>query len=144
MNSITSVMCESTEHALCVCQCQTRLGISRLDSLVQKLFDQGISKSTQSVYRSGWQQYIKFCREHDQPPLPLSEHTLCQFAAVMSQSVTWKTVRVYLSALHFFQIRAGLPDPSLSSFPHLTYMEYTESPQITYDKNVFPSLWTYS
>lgn len=40
----------------------------------------------------------------------------------MSQSVTWKTIRIYLSALRFSQIRAGLNDPSLSSFPRLTYI----------------------
>lgn len=40
----------------------------------------------------------------------------------MSQSVTWKTIRSYLSALRFFQIRAGYPDASLSSFPRLTYV----------------------
>lgn len=40
----------------------------------------------------------------------------------MSQSVSWKTIRVYISALRFFQIRAGLPDPSFSSFPRLTYI----------------------
>jgi len=56
------------------------------------------------------------------PPLPLSEHILCRFAAVMSQTVTWGTIRSYLSALRFFQIRCGLPDPFLSSLPHLTYV----------------------
>ena len=84
--------------------------------------DQGIARSTQAVYRSGWKRYSKFCQEHSQPPLPLSEHTLCQFTAVMSQEVTWKTIRIYLSALRFFQIRARLPDPSLFSFPRLTYV----------------------
>ena len=86
-----------------------------MDSFVQELMDQGISKSTQSVYRSVWQQYCKFCHKHKHLPLPLAEHILCQFAAVMSQSVTWRTIRIYLSALYFYQIRAGLPDPFLSS-----------------------------
>ena len=40
----------------------------------------------------------------------------------MSRTVTWGTIRVYLSALRFFQIRVGLPDPSLSAFPRLTYV----------------------
>ena len=41
---------------------------------------------------------------------------------MMSRSVAWGTVKSYLCALRFFQIRAGLPDPSLSSFPRLTYV----------------------
>lgn len=98
------------------------MGISRVDAAVQNLLDEGISRSTQSVYRSGWRQYIKFCTEHSHPPLPLSEHTLCQFAAVMSQSVSWGTIRSYLSGLRFFQIRAGLPDPSFTSYPRLNYV----------------------
>ena len=40
----------------------------------------------------------------------------------MSQSVTWGTIKSYLSALRFFQIRAGGPDPSLSTFPRLCYV----------------------
>ena len=40
----------------------------------------------------------------------------------MSESVTWDTVRSYLSALRFYQIAAGLPDPSMSSFPRLNYI----------------------
>lgn len=40
----------------------------------------------------------------------------------MSQSVTWRTIRIYLSALRFYQVHSGLPDPSLSTFPRLTYV----------------------
>ena len=54
-------------------------------------------------------------------PTP-SEQNLCRFAAILSQTVAWKTIRIYLSALRYFQIRAGLPDPSLSSFPQLNYV----------------------
>ena len=93
-----------------------------MDSLVQELIDNGISKATQATYKSGWYQYTKFCTHHSHPPLPLSEHVVCQFAALMSQSVSWKTIRVYVSALRYFQIRAGLPDPSFSAFPRLSYI----------------------
>ena len=40
----------------------------------------------------------------------------------MSRTVTWGTIRTYMSALRCFQIRAGLHDPALSSFPRLTYV----------------------
>lgn len=40
----------------------------------------------------------------------------------MSQKVGWGTIRSYLSALRFFQIRAGLPDPSLADSPRLSYV----------------------
>ena len=41
---------------------------------------------------------------------------------MMSRTVTWGTIKSYLSALRFFQIRSGLPDPSLSPTPRLTYV----------------------
>jgi len=84
--------------------------------------DAGIFRATYAVYKSGWHQYSCFCSQWNHPPLPLSEHTLCQFAALMAQSVGWGTIRSYLSALRYFQIRAGLPDPSLAAFPRLTYV----------------------
>ena len=93
-----------------------------MDNLVQELFEQGISKATFAVYRSGWRHYVQFCSTIAHPPLPLTEDTLCRFAAMMSQTVAWGTVRIYISALRYFQIRAGLPDPSVSSFPRLSYV----------------------
>ena len=41
----------------------------------------------------------------------------CIILTSLPHTVTWRTVRSYLAALRFYQIRAGLPDPSLSSFP---------------------------
>ena len=86
------------------------------------LFNLGISAATQAVYQSGWWQYARFCSKFNLAPLPLIEHTLCLFAASLSESVGWGTIRSYLSALRFYQISSGLPDPSTSSFPRLTYL----------------------
>ena len=86
------------------------MGITRVNQLVQDFLDQGIAKSTKAVYQSGWQQYPQFCSKHHRPSLPLHESTLSQFAVVMAQTVSRGTIRVYLSALRFFQIRAGLSD----------------------------------
>lgn len=101
---------------------ETRLGLQRLDQGISRLFDQGISESTRATYQSGWRQYIKFCEKFHLPTLPLTEHTLCQFLRFLSNSVCWGTIRSYLSALRFWQIRAGFHDPSLSSFPRLEYV----------------------
>ena len=68
------------------------------------------------------QRYSRFCANFDLSPLPLIEHTLCQFVAFLSDSVGWGTIRSYLSALRFYQISSGLPDPSSSSFPRLSYV----------------------
>ena len=44
------------------------------------------------------------------------------FAAYLSQSVSASTVRSYLCAIRFYQIRAGLPDPALPSSSKLSYI----------------------
>ena len=55
-------------------------------------------------------------------PLPLTEYTQTHFITHLSLSVNWTTIRSYLSALRFFQIRAGLPDPSLTTSPKIPYL----------------------
>ena len=65
---------------------------------------------------------MNFCQKYKHTPLPLCEHTVCQFAAVLSESVGWGTIRSYISALRYYQIRAGFPDPSVASYPKLCYV----------------------
>ena len=99
------------------------LGLQRLDSTVQALISQGIAESTSAVYRTGWRQYSRFCDDkYSLPPLPLTESNVCLFAADVSESVGWGTIRSYLSGLRFYQITAGLPDPALASLPMLAYL----------------------
>ena len=52
----------------------------------------------------------------------MTEHSQTAFAAYLSRSVSAKTIRSYLCALRFHQIRAGLPDPALRSSPTLPYV----------------------
>ena len=56
-------------------------------------------------------------------PFPLSELVLGRYVAYLaSKSMSYVSIRVYLSGLRFMQIAYGLPDPSLSSFCHLEYV----------------------
>ena len=47
---------------------------------------------------------------------------MCRFAVFLAESISWGTIRSYISALRFYQISVGLPDPSIASFPRLTYL----------------------
>ena len=73
----------------------------------------------QNDTKSGWRQYASFCTKFGFSPLPLTEYTLCQFAANLADPVDWETIRLYLSTFRFAQISKGFPDPSFSSFPRL-------------------------
>ena len=86
---------------------EARLGLQRLDEAVCELFSQGLAESTRAVYRSGWRQYTRFCHKFSISPLPVHEHPICQFAADLSASVGWGTIRSYLSAVRFYQISAA-------------------------------------
>ena len=99
-----------------------RLGLQRLDIHIYSLIDQGSSQATRAVYRSGWRRYTSFGTRFHLRPLPLTEHTLCHFAASLADSVSWGTIRSYLAAARFHQISAGLPDPLTLSFPRLDYL----------------------
>lgn len=65
---------------------------------------------------------MRFCSQFGILPLPLHEEPLCRFVARLSESVSWGTIRSYLSALRFYQIAAGLPDPAIASLPRLSYI----------------------
>ena len=99
---------------------QTRLGLTSLDPLVHQLLDQGHSPATRAVYQSGWCQYQHFCCHFNITPLPITEHSQVAFAAYLSQSVSAGIVHSYLCAVRFYQIRAGLPDPTPP--PKLSYI----------------------
>ena len=74
------------------------------------------------MYEVGWHKYLAFCRAHGLHPLPITEYHQTAFAAHLSLSVNWGTIRSYLSAIRFIQIRAGLPDPTCQPPPRLPYV----------------------
>lgn len=91
------------------------LGLTGMDQSVLSLFNDGIAPSTRSSYESGWRSYLGFCAAFSLPLLPAAEISLCQFAVHLSTSISYQTIRSYLSAIRFFKIRAGLPDLSFLS-----------------------------
>ena len=54
--------------------------------------------------------------------MPVTEESQTAFAAFLSQSVSAGTIRSYLCAIRFYQIGAGLSDPSLLSSPRLPFL----------------------
>lgn len=56
-------------------------------------------------------------------PFPIHEHTLCRFVSHLSlSSLSYQTIRSYLSAIRYLQISQGMSDPSLSNFCQLEYV----------------------
>ena len=67
--------------------------VTGLDNFVQELFDRALSASTRAVYQTGWRQYLGFCASIPCQPLPISEYKQSAFAAHLSRTCSWTTIR---------------------------------------------------
>ena len=93
-----------------------------MDGAVRELIAGGVAKSTLASYESGKKRYLSFCAHFNLQTLPVEEAVLCAFVAFLfSHTLSFQSVRSYLSAVCHLQVMNGLPDPSRSSFPLLDY-----------------------
>ena len=67
---------------------------------------------------------MKFCVQFRfEHPFPLTEASLCRFAAFLGQSnLKHRTIKSYLSGLRFAQIHRGLGNPLMMNMPRLEYV----------------------
>ena len=101
---------------------QAGLGIASLDATVSALINRGVARSTSASYDVGKRRYLSFCAHLKCNPLPVDETTvLCFVAYLSSSSLSYKTVRTYLSVARHMQIVSNLPDPALASFSRVNY-----------------------
>ena len=66
-----------------------------------------IANSSRHTYNHGQYCFASFCSNHNIKPYPLSQHTLCFFAAFLARSLSYATIRTYLAALHLKNIELG-------------------------------------
>ena len=89
---------------------------------VRAYFNQGLAQSTQRSYAAAMRRFHGFCAQFNVPsPFPVTEHTMCCFAAYLADSgLAPQTVKIYLAAVRNMQLSLGLPDPrDQSSLPRL-------------------------
>ena len=95
-----------------------------MESSVQRYFSHGLAPSTRKSYESAQASYINFCNQLLKPSFPLSEDTICEFAAFLGdKGLKAQTIKCYMSALRYWQISNGFVDPvSNGLFPKLEYV----------------------
>ena len=89
---------------------------------VQQYFEQGLAPSTRRSYDAAMRRFHTFCVKYNVvSPFPVSEYTLCCFAAYLAEEgLAPQTAKSYLAAVRNMQLSLGLPDPrDHSSLPVL-------------------------
>jgi len=79
----------------------------------------GDAESTRRTYQSSLNKFRSFCSRYTLIILPASSLTLQYFCAHESQHVSYKTVKVYLAAIHLLHIEHSMPDPTDDNLLHL-------------------------
>ena len=83
-------------------------------------FQTWVSDSTQRSYTAAKRRYVQFCKLDSLPPLPTSEHLLCQYVAYLAVSgLAYSTIKSYLSAVCHLHIAENWGNPGISSMPRL-------------------------
>ena len=85
--------------------------LSTLWSESQWYQHKALAPSTRRTYSSGVRRYMEFCHNHRQAPFPPREPTIACYLTEVAKSITWKSARVYLSALRMFFIEHGYSNP---------------------------------
>ena len=85
----------------------SRINLGFLNLVVSTCLFHSISPNTRKKYSSGFNQYKKFCLEIGASPFPLVESVLVLFVASISQRVSHKTIKVYLSGVQFESVIRG-------------------------------------
>ena len=99
----------SAEHAA---PQPTRLDIFQLEDSVSEYLARSLTPATLRTYGSGQRRYLAFCTAANLPPMPITEHTLCTFAAHLAKDgLSHQTIKSYLSAIRHYHILAGQGDP---------------------------------
>ena len=91
----------------------SHLDLSTLEDAVQHCFKEGLAKGTLKSYTSASWRYLAFCSLHNLAPLPISEATVCLFAAYLANAgLAPQTISVYnMAAIRHLQISSGFKAP---------------------------------
>ena len=85
----------------------TGLAVSHLASIADKLIGNSLAASSRKTYSSAQAKHLNFCSGMCLAPIPASQQQLILF----SQTVTYATMRTYLSAVRHLDISEGHRDP---------------------------------
>ena len=85
------------------------------------LYKLGIAPATHKTYDAALRKFTSFCKTFRiLNPFPLSQDTLCNFVAFLArQNIKQTTLKVYLSALRYYQVGQGFTEPNHAAMAKL-------------------------
>ena len=95
-----------------------RTPVSTLMSRLKAFKKAALAPSTRRIYNIGRKKFYMSCKNFNFMSFPLKEEVLCLFATNLAESVSFKTLKLYLSAVKFQNIELGLID-SMSKMTQL-------------------------
>ena len=91
-----------------------------MEHSVEQYFSASLAASSMKTYSTRQKHYLEFCSSFSLSPLPLQEHTLCQYAAVLAnKGFATSSIKVYLASVRQLQISNGGQNPKIVDMPHL-------------------------
>ena len=99
------------------------MDLPHLGKSVQGFFEQGLAGSTNRTYSSAKNRYIGFCTQAKFSPYPLTQSTLCLFAAFLAQQgLAPQSISIYLSAVRHMEVQVAATASTRASWPYLQYV----------------------
>ena len=80
-------------------------------NIANSLVDNSLAPNSRKTYSSTQARYLNFCSRMHLNPLPANQQQLILFAADLSQTIAYSSMRTYLSAVRHLHISAGYEDP---------------------------------
>jgi len=87
-----------------------------LDKAAQFFYSNAYSDNTKRTYTSHKNSYINFCTRFGYPAIPASTQTLCRYAAFLSKSLKFNSIKQYLNIVRILHAEWNLPNPLSNNF----------------------------
>ncbi|XP_019858872.1 PREDICTED: uncharacterized protein LOC109587091 [Amphimedon queenslandica] len=102
---------------------QSSVDLSQLGEVVQRYFEHGLAPSSNRTYSSAKSCCMNFCHSAGLAPYPLSQGTLCLFAAFLAQRrLAPRSISTNLSAVRHLEVQSSATSSTRSDWPYLQYV----------------------
>ena len=85
--------------------------MERLQAAVTEYQHQALAPASRRTYSMGMRRYLRFCQQHNFNPLPPSERVLMLLIASLVNSISCRSLEVYLAGIRMFFIEHGFTKP---------------------------------